>query len=259
MSDNKIRCLLAYRIPRNKGAGNVVLLAKYDHASQYETHSGASGDASTLYGGRDKSYADAVSMVVGNDPPGNISEAKKLGGFKVVQSEMHQVVYGADSEGICLAVITGLRYQSRVAITMLLELYDQFAEKFGLQAKAATNNSLSKKAKSMFESICKKYDDPSKVDKASELIAKVDQVKSTMSDNIATMLKNTEKAETIAQQSEQLSEQATVFKKKSTDLKKQMRWKNMKMTLILVTVVVLLFVIIVVPLIMKMKNAAKTD
>lgn len=42
-------------------------------------------------------------MVVGNDPPGSsgVGEEGVLGGFKVVQSDMHQVVYGADSEGLC--------------------------------------------------------------------------------------------------------------------------------------------------------------
>jgi len=246
MSDNKLKCVLAYRL----GAEPVVL-AKYDYASQYESHGGSSGDAGTLYGGRDKNYADAVALVIGSNPPGQVNESKKLGGFKCVQSESHQVCFGADNEGICLAVIVGLKYPSRVATQLLVDLYGQFSQKFGLQAKAATNNSLSKKAKPMFKSTCEKYADPTKVDKASSLIDKVDQVKTTMSDNIAVMLKNTENAETIAQQSEQLSEQATVFKKKSTDLKKQMWWKNAKMTLLLIGVVTAIVLIIVVPMILK--------
>lgn len=40
-------------------------------------------------------------MVVGNDPPSGVAEEGVLGGFKVVMSDMHQVVYGADSEGLC--------------------------------------------------------------------------------------------------------------------------------------------------------------
>jgi len=39
--------------------------------------------------------------VVGNDPPAGVAEEGVLGGFKVVQSDMHQGVYGADSEGLC--------------------------------------------------------------------------------------------------------------------------------------------------------------
>merc|ERR1711982_276202 len=127
----------------------------------------------------------------------------------------------------------------------------EFMSKCGSQARSGTTNSLTKKAKSIFQPMAQKYADPTKVDKASSLIDKVDQVKSTMSDNIAVMLKNTENAESIAQQSEQLSEQATVFKKKSTDLKKQMWWKNTKMTLMLIGVVVGVILIVVVPMFLK--------
>ena len=98
MADNKLRCALVYRI-ESGGKVNAVLLAKYDHAGQYETHGGA--DENTLYGGRDKSYADAVAGVIGNDPPGGLSDGGTLGGFKVVQSDQHQVVYGADKDALC--------------------------------------------------------------------------------------------------------------------------------------------------------------
>ena len=95
MSDNKLRCALVYRI---ESGPNAVCLAKYDHAGQYETHGGAD---SSLYGGRDKSYADAVAGVISNDPPSGLSESGQIGGFKVVQSDQHQVVYGADKDSLC--------------------------------------------------------------------------------------------------------------------------------------------------------------
>lgn len=96
MSDNKLRCALAYRLQ----AGGTTILAKYDHAGQYEAHGGSSAEGA-LYGGRDNSYAEAVAKVVENDPPGGLAESGAIGGFKVVQSDQHQVVYGADSDGIC--------------------------------------------------------------------------------------------------------------------------------------------------------------
>lgn len=249
--DNKLRCIVAYRLPGGDVKDGGVVVAKYDYASQYE----GQGGSGSLYGGKDKNYADAVAMVIGNDPPGKVGESSKIGGFKVVESDIHHVVYGADRDGICLAVITGLKYPSRVAITMLTELYGEFSEKFGLQAAAATTDSLSKKAKPMFAAICKKYGDPANVDKASSVLGQVENVKGKMSQNISSLLKNTEKAETIAQQSEQLSEQANVFKRKSNDLKKQMRWKNLKMTIILVAIVTAIILIITVPLILKAKRA----
>jgi len=156
-----------------------------------------------------------------------------------------------------LAVVTGLKYPSRVAIQMLSELYPQYSSQFGLQAKSATTNSLSKKSKAILSALCKKYDDSSKVDKAASLNAKVDEVKVQMQDNIAAMLKNTEQAESLAERSNQLNEQANVFQKKSKDLRKQMRCKNIKMTIILVSLVVGILIIILVPLIIRAKNASK--
>jgi hypothetical protein len=95
MSDSKLRCALVYRL---ESGGNAVCVAKYDHAGQYETHGGAD---SSLYGGRDQSYAEAVSGVISGDPPSGLSQSGTLGGFKVVQSDQHQVVYGADTDGLC--------------------------------------------------------------------------------------------------------------------------------------------------------------
>jgi len=248
MSDQKLRCALAYRIE----AGNIITLAKFDHASQYETHGGAATGG--LYGGKDSSYAEAVAKVIQNDPPGGLSEAGTIGGFKVVQSDQHQVVYGSDSDGICFAVITGLNYPSRVAIEMLQELYKTIMESDGNKARNGAENCLTRKTKNTMSATCAKYDDLSKVDKAASILGKVDAVKGTMQDNIAGMLKNTEQAEDLAEKSDQLNEQASVFKKKSTDLKKQMAWKNLKMTLLLAGVVIVILIVILAPLISKAKK-----
>lgn len=137
---------------------------------------------------------------------------------------------------------------------MLQELYHDFNEQFGTDAKMAPTNSLSKKSKNVLSGFCKRYEDPTKVDKAQKVLGQVDQVKAQMQDNIAGMLKNSEKAETLAEKSDQLNEQANVFKKRSGDLKKQMRWKNLKMTLILVALVVGILLAIIVPMIMRARK-----
>jgi CHASE3 domain sensor protein len=137
---------------------------------------------------------------------------------------------------------------------MLQELYAEFTGKFGADAKTATTDVFTKKAKDMLKETCAKYDDLSKVDKTSSILGKVDEAKASMQSNIANMLKNTEQAETLAEKSDQLNEQASVFKKRSTDLRKQMACKNLKMTLILGGLVIIILVAILVPLI---KNAKK--
>lgn len=145
-------------------------------------------------------------------------------------------------------------YQSRVAIQFLEELATEFTAKFGSETKGAKENALNKKSKTIMQAMCKKYEDPGNVDKALKVIGAVDKVKGQMQDNIAGMLKNTESADSLAEKSDQLNEQASVFKKNSKVLKKQMAWKNLKMTLILGGVVVIVLIVILVPLIMKLKS-----
>jgi len=137
---------------------------------------------------------------------------------------------------------------------MLQETYKEFMEKYGSEAKTCKEGALSKKAKNVLSEVCTKYDDPTKVDKSSALLGKVDEVKGQMQSNIAGMLKNTEKAESLAEKSDQLNEQASVFKKKSNDLRKQMACKNLKMTLILGGVIVIILIVILAPLIARAKK-----
>jgi hypothetical protein len=90
MSDNKLRAALVFRLSSSslsalESGGAATLIAQYDHGG----------------GGVEKNYADAVGLVIRSDPPRNVSEEGTLGGYKIVQSDMHQIVYGADTDGLC--------------------------------------------------------------------------------------------------------------------------------------------------------------
>jgi hypothetical protein len=142
---------------------------------------------------------------------------------------------------------------------MLTETYGEFSKVLGEKAKSAPPASLNKSSKPILTKMCQKYSDVASVDKASALIGKVDGVKVQMQDNIASMLQNMEQTEVISDQANQLNEQASVFKKKSTDLKRQMKCKNMKMTLIIVGLIVGVLLVILVPLISKAKKSSSND
>jgi len=95
-SDNKLRCAVIYRL---EGDGpTAVPLAQLDYAKDVETHD---SEKEGLYGGKKADFAKAVARVISRDPPSGLSKGVKVGGFKVVQSDEHQVVYGADLEGFC--------------------------------------------------------------------------------------------------------------------------------------------------------------
>mmetsp|Transcript_9099 Transcript_9099/g.11207 ORF Transcript_9099/g.11207 Transcript_9099/m.11207 type:complete len:247 (+) Transcript_9099:162-902(+) len=236
MTDNNIRCALAFRLEGK----TVTCLAAYKHDPKHE-----------------KKFADSAANVIGKNPPRASSTPGKIGGFENVIGNTEQYVYGADKDGLCLAVITGQKYPSRVAIQMLTELHEQFRTKFGSVVPKATANSLTRKSKSMMSSICKKYEDFSNVDKAQALIGKVDEVKGQMHTNVAKMLANSGRASDMAAQGDHLTEQASVFKKKSVEVKRQMGWKSMKMNIILVLIVVGILLVIFLPIIIRLSKESK--
>lgn len=84
---------------------------------------------------------------------------------------------------------------------MLQDLYSNFSTKYGDAAKTAAENSLSKKSKSILQDSCKKYADPASMDKTQQVLGQVDAVKGQMQDNIASMLKNTEKVRFVMKMS----------------------------------------------------------
>merc|ERR1719203_1313695 len=88
-------------------------------------------------------------------------------------------------------------------------------------------------------------------EKIEDVTRKVDDVKDAMHNNISKQLENTEKAEDVAKASDQLKEEAAVFQTNSVKLRKEMRCKNLKMTILLTAIIVGILLIIFVPLILK--------
>ena len=69
---------------------------------------------------------------------------------------------------------------------------------------------------------------------------------SIMQDNIDQALANQEKAEDLVDRTEDLSANASIFKKQSTSLKRAMCCRDMKLTLIIAGIVVVIVVIIII-------------
>jgi len=76
--------------------------------------------------------------------------------------------------------------------------------------------------------------------------SQVDEVTRIMQDNIDQALVNQEKAEDLVDRTDDLAQNASMFKKQSVGLKRAMCCQNMKLTLIIIGLVVLIIVIIVV-------------
>jgi len=277
MTDSRLRSVLVYRLEGaatnhtptfgidddDEGAasmemGNInritdaTLLSLLDYAKEYESTGGATTD---LYGARSGGSAEAVRSVIIGDPPPRGDAG--IGSCRVVDSDTHRVVYGADAKGICYVVIAGAKYSTRAAMLLVADLSEKFSAEFGSRAATAKSGSLSKAAAKLMKATCKKFEDPEAVDKTAEVLGKVEEVRGTMAENIAKVLENSEKMEGLVEQTEVLSEQANEFRKKSTQLKKVMCWKDFKMTIMVSLAVVVLLLIVLMPLIGK--GSSKDD
>jgi len=93
-----------------------------------------------------------------------------------------------------------------------------------------------------------------------EVQRQVDEVTSIMHDNIDQALANQEKAEDLVDRTDELSSNASMFKKQSTSLKRAMCCQNAKLTFIiigLVVAIVLIIVIVVAVVVSKNKKGSE--
>eukprot|EP01086_Lenisia_limosa_P004368 TRINITY_DN195_c1_g1_i1.p1 TRINITY_DN195_c1_g1~~TRINITY_DN195_c1_g1_i1.p1 ORF type:complete len:101 (-),score=36.18 TRINITY_DN195_c1_g1_i1:82-384(-) len=74
---------------------------------------------------------------------------------------------------------------------------------------------------------------PQSSDKVANLQNDVDDVKVIMQDNIDKVIDRGEKLDTMQNKADNLNNQAGAFQKRSTQLKREMWWKNMKLNLII--------------------------
>uniref|UniRef100_K3WAB1 V-SNARE coiled-coil homology domain-containing protein n=1 Tax=Globisporangium ultimum (strain ATCC 200006 / CBS 805.95 / DAOM BR144) TaxID=431595 RepID=K3WAB1_GLOUD len=149
-----------------------------------------------------------------------------------------------DNDELVFAAITAKDYPIRLAFQMIAAVQQEIVPKFGSKALTCRENGLDKDCMKALSSIATTYDDRTKVDKLSEVMNQVDSVKSVMHNNIQVVLSNTEKMEVVEQKTNDLNEQAKVFRNTGRKLRKEMWWKNMRLTLAIGACCVLVILVI---------------
>jgi len=145
-------------------------------------------------------------------------------------------------------VITTPTYPERLVFPMINSLIPTFKQEFGEKALTCEAGALNKKAASMFSKLVEEYNDPTSKDKLSQVQAKVDNVKSTMHQNIDAMLSGLEKSEQIEQDTQRLQDSARLFDSQATTLKRREQWKNWKLTLIIGGIILLILIVLIMSL-----------
>eukprot|EP01084_Bolivina_argentea_P319000 553319_1 len=161
------------------------------------------------------------------------------------EGALFSIHFTGDEDGRVYACVTAREYPSRVAFAMLEEMETKFLSRVGEKSLTAKEGSLSRAVSSSFREICTKFDDYRNVDRLASVQAKVDVVKSTMEQNIQQMLANEEKLDNISENAENLNEQARVFQNRSTALRRQMKWKALKMWLLIALLVAMFLAIVI--------------
>lgn len=223
----QISALLIYKLPPFGTPTNVPLSAigRYDSSksdvSVYEDYEG--GDDEGVAG---KCVRAAMPVRNIESPP------------SVSSSNLHKIVYLADSHDRCYALICSVTYPLRTSVSCLRAAHYLLVDKvtgdnnsMGMKSLTDTASKFRTKIRPDLKALVKRFNGPGEIDKVAEVMGKIDVVKVTMQDNIAVMLESSEKLEEIDKRSELLTEQSLVFKRKSNKLRKVMRCKNRKMNL----------------------------
>ncbi|KAF9137456.1 hypothetical protein BGX30_010198 [Mortierella sp. GBA39] len=82
-------------------------------------------------------------------------------------------------------------------------------------------------------------------DRIKQVQGEIEQVKDVMVHNIERVLERGERIELLVDKTDNLNQQAFAFKKRSTQLKRTMWWKNTKLTIILTSVIIVLIYLII--------------
>lgn len=141
--------------------------------------------------------------------------------------------------------ITSLQYPERLVFTLLNDLAPKFKANLGSSAETSLAGGLDKKAQNMFSATVKEYNDPTKKDKLSSVMSKVEDVKLTMHNNIDGMLRNLDQTEQVEQTTAKLHEQARLFDNQARTIKRQEQWKNMKLTIMIGGIFVFMVILLV--------------
>jgi hypothetical protein len=80
--------------------------------------------------------------------------------------------------------------------------------------------------------------------KVQKLQLLIDDVKSTMYENLDKTIKRGDQIENLHDKTEELEKSAQDFKKKTSDLRKKMFWRNVKITMICIFIILAILAII---------------
>lgn len=161
-----------------------------------------------------------------------------------LECDTNKFHFTMDNDELVFAAITVKDYPIRLAFQMIAAMQQEIVPKLGSKALTCKENGLDRDCAKPLSTIAAAFDDRTKVDKISEVMNQVDGVKSVMHNNIQVVLSSTEKMEVVEQKTNDLNEQAKVFRNTGRKLRKEMWWRNVRLTIAIAFCAVLVLLII---------------
>jgi len=158
--------------------------------------------------------------------------------------ERHIFHYSVNDQ-ITFLCMADEEFGRRIPFAYLEDLKNRFQSTYHDRAKNAIANSLNEDFSKVMQNLMAYYSNSKNSDNITRLKGEVDEVKQVMVQNIERVLERGERIELLVDKTDNLSSSAFKFKKSSTQLKRSMWLKNVKLMAVIFFIALILIYIIV--------------
>jgi len=158
--------------------------------------------------------------------------------------ERHIFHYLVDDQ-ITYLCMADEEFGRRVPFTYLEDLKNRFKASYGQRGKTALAFGMNEDFSRVMKNLMDYYSHNPNADRINKLKGEVDEVKHVMVHNIEKVLERGERIELLVDKTENMSQSAFHFKKSSTQLKRAMWFKNVKLMGVIACIILIVIYVIV--------------
>eukprot|EP00029_Vermamoeba_vermiformis_P002664 TRINITY_DN1303_c0_g1_i1.p1 TRINITY_DN1303_c0_g1~~TRINITY_DN1303_c0_g1_i1.p1 ORF type:complete len:255 (+),score=65.63 TRINITY_DN1303_c0_g1_i1:18-782(+) len=158
--------------------------------------------------------------------------------------ESHYFHYVVE-DGITYLCMAEESFGRRIPFAFLEDVKNRFKVTYGARAKSAVAFTMQADFAKTLQNLTEYYSNTQNSDKITKLKGELDEVKNVMVTNIEKVLERGEKIELLVDKTDQLNQTSVNFRKKATQLKRSMWWKNVKLTIMIILILIVVVYIIV--------------
>lgn len=143
-------------------------------------------------------------------------------------------------KGITYVCLADEKDKSRVPFMFLEAIRDAFQTNYGERAYTAIAFAMNADFQREMEGTMRQFNMNPPNDAFTKVQGQINEVKSTLTENINKVLARGEKIELLVDKTEQLNMSANKFQKSARTLKRAMWWKNVKMWIVIVVILIVI-------------------